>query len=261
MAIRKAGKGNDYSNSNDVGESDTAGVDEDDDDDCLTVELAGLASPPPSFYIDTYSSGTDGMTVDALVKEQTLMTLQLLGRKVVRTTTSKANRGHGSYHYPDRNNTTANNNSNNTIERQVVVGRLYYRPSFWQLWATDLADPLVRYGRAMVESELFVHSTGSGSSSGSGSSATNTETPSNDSSSSSTVVVVVEDASTKLKDLQKDVKYLQRLSKLEKDAVQKQYGMWSHPQIREWRRDVVDEIEFQNTAPIWQRLWRWWKER
>jgi hypothetical protein len=49
--------------------------------------------------------------------------------------------------------------TSNPEEEQVIVGRLYYRPSLFQLLATDLAHPMVRYGHACVESEMFMKNT------------------------------------------------------------------------------------------------------
>jgi hypothetical protein len=70
----------------------------------------------------------------------------------------------------------------------------------------------------------------------------------------STLVV---DTSDSLKDLEKDTKYMQKLEQAEYLAAKESHGMWSDPQVRSDRKDIVEEIEFEAKATVLQKLWRW----
>jgi hypothetical protein len=199
----------------------------------VCVFLAGLSAPP--FYAS--SDYQRGEWLRQLADDRTKVTLQLLGRRVLtdnksrgRTTQASSKRDVTAV-LPELQSLDLGTN-NNPEEEQVVVGRLYYRPSLFQLFATDLAYPLVRYGHACVESEMFMKNTHTAGSR-------------------------ITDSSTGLETLRKDVNYLDRLGKLEYDAAKGFYGMWSDTMIRDKRRDIVDEVEFQSNASVWQRLWRW----
>lgn len=196
-------------------------------------------SAPPFYASNDYQRGE---WLAQLAKEQTKVTLELIGRRVI--TDNHNNNSNNNKPTRSKRDVTVvlpelesfdldlASNSSNPEEEQVIVGRLYYRPSLLQLFATDVARPLVRYGHACVESEMFMKNSHTASSR-------------------------ITDASTGLETLRKDVNYLDRLGKLEYDAAKGFYGMWSDTMIREKRRDIVDEVEFQNNASLWQRLWRW----
>lgn len=174
-----------------------------------------------------------------MADEKTMVKLQLLGRRVVTATNNEVVQRRSNSKrdvtviLPEVQRTLDNDVNNRQEAEQIAVCRIYYRPSWFQLFATDLADTLVRYGHASVEPEIFMN---------------------NEHTNQTTKVV---DASSRLEDLRKDVRYLDRLGKLEYEAAKKSYGMWADPFIRETRRDIVDEVDFQATANIFQRLWRW----
>jgi hypothetical protein len=225
---------------------------------CMCFLLAGLSSPP--FYTSNDNNDQRGDWLGRLAEDRTKVTLELLGRRIVtdnnnnnnnnnnvkklrdKTTWASSKKRDVTFVLPELQSTldlsTSKNNSHPEEDEeaeQVIVGRLYYRPSLFQLFATDVAFPLVRYGHACVESEIFIKNR-------------HTST-----ASSSRIM----DASTGLETLRKDVKYLDRLGKLEYEAAKGYYAMWSDTTIRDKRRDIVDEVEFQSNASLWQRLWRW----
>ena len=65
------------------------------------------------------------------------------------------------------------------------------------------------------------------------------------------------DASERMQDLNKDVKYLEQLSRLEFEAAQKNIGMWSASEVRDSKREIIEEVEFQKKANVFQKAWRW----
>lgn len=166
-----------------------------------------------------------------------MVKLQLLGRRIAESEASTSNRENKTKRdvsdvYPDIQSATEDSSTNNKGEEQTAVARIYYRRNMFQVFATDVADSLVRYGHACVNSEIFMK---------------------NEHTKGTKVV----DASASVSDLRKDIRYLESLEKLEYEAAKKSYGMWSDSQIRKMRRDIIDEVEFQSKASIWQKLWRW----
>lgn len=218
----------------------------------LKVEIAGVTAPPQ--YVST-TRHQRGDWLKEIANNQTRVSCQLLGRRVSTVTSSKTTAAtkeppvitdHAApLHIPKRDvsvilpelnaSSTPNSTSdysNKDGEEQIAVCKLYYRPSMMQLFSTDIAASMVKYGRACVNAEIFLK---------------------NDFTKNTQVV----HASSRVHDMRRDIKYLENLESLEYDAARKSYGMWADPRIREMRRDVMDEVEFQTKASIWRKLWRW----
>ena len=117
---------------------------------------------------------------------------------------------------------------------QVAICKLHYRPTYTQLFATDIADSLVKAGNANVTSSMLQRDEAS--------------------SNNSTKIV---DSSQRINDLRKDVKYLDRLAKVEFEAAKKSAGMWSVPEVRQMKKEVVEEVDFQSKSNIFQKAWRY----
>jgi endonuclease YncB( thermonuclease family) len=111
---------------------------------------------------------------------------------------------------------------------QTAVCRLWYRPGR-QLFRSDLAESLVRYGRASIASGMFV----------------------------SMDKWKIVDTSERVEDLKKDIEYIKLLEKAEFKAATEAAGMWADPFVRESRQDLVEEVTFQNEATRLQKIWRW----
>lgn len=107
----------------------------------------------------------------------------------------------------------------------MAVVRLMFRPG-GQWFQKDLAESLVSYGRASVSSLVL-----------------------------STDETTVE-TSSDIQHLDRDRKYMEKLEKLEYQAVKESRGMWSDSAIRLEQKDLVEEVEFQAKATFFQRLWR-----
>ena len=120
---------------------------------------------------------------------------------------------------------------------EVAICRVTYRPTYFQLFPTDVATQLIASGNASVSSSIF------------GNDATYAD--------SERRSIFIEDTSQRIQDLRNDVKYLDRLAKAEFEAAKQSVGMWSIPEVRETKREVVDEIEFQTKANFFRKLWRW----
>ena len=126
------------------------------------------------------------------------------------------------------------------VPPQMAIGRLYYRPSsssFWNglkdwIFPTDVAVSLIQMGRASVASDGLLIS-------------------------SSSTYYRIEDTTESVRDLQRDVQYMEGLQAAEYQAVAEQRGVWQLPAFRNVRADVVKEVEFQTTAPWYQKVWRW----
>ena len=114
-------------------------------------------------------------------------------------------------------------------QEQTAVCRLWYRPGGRQLFRNDLAESLVRYGRASIASSMFV----------------------------SMDKWTILDTSERVEDMKKDIKYIKKLEKAEFKAAAESAGMWADPFVRESRQDLVEEVTFQNEATRLQKIWRW----
>jgi hypothetical protein len=123
---------------------------------------------------------------------------------------------------------------------QIALCRITYRPSWFQLFSTDIAESLVRTGNANV-SPLVISATIDGDGS----------TP----TSSRRRKLV--DSSQRIHDLRNDVKYLDWLAKAEFQAAKESMGMWSVPEVRASKAEIIEDVEFQTKANSLQKLWRW----
>ena len=203
---------------------------------------AGIHPPPVSSL--TYKPEE---FLDRLARERKLVSCQLLARQVESSDEeekSRANKRPMSEVMPElaergyENSDSEKTGARPTYKQQqeVAICRVTYRPSFFQFFPTDIAESLVSTGNANVSSNILGR-----------------EMPdSKDGSSTS-----INDSSERLQDLQNDVKYLDRLANVEFEAAQQSMGMWSVPEVRASKREVIDEVEFQAKAGILQKLWRW----
>jgi len=205
--------------------------------------LAGIAAPP-NYSSNKYQRGD---WLHRLAEEKTVVKLQLLGRRVITSNNSNSNSNSNYSNNNSKRDVTAvlpelqysldeaKAKSSSQDQEQIVVCKATYRPTLLQLLPSDLARTLVRYGHASVESELYMNSQNNQHVEG----------------------TKVKDATDRLDELRKDIQYLNRLEKAEFQAAQGQYGMWSDPAVRDKRRDIYDEIEFQANANVFQKIWRW----
>lgn len=118
-------------------------------------------------------------------------------------------------------------------EQQLAICRLSYRPNLLQLFSTDIAETLIAAGNASVSSSILEKG-----------------------AQTDTKIV---DSSQRIQDLRHDVKYLDRLAKVEFEAAKKSMGMWSVPEVRDSKREVVEEVEFHAKANVFQKVWRWFR--
>lgn len=199
----------------------------------LKIQIAGIQSPPISR--DSYNPH---QFLERLAKQRTLVSCQLLGREVpiYNETSEKRQMSHVLPELEDGNSNKTNEVSQILDPKyngqQVAICKLHYRPTYTQLFATDIAESLVKAGNANVTSSMLQ----------SDATATNTK---------------IVDSSQRINDLRKDVKYLDRLAKVEFDAAKKSAGMWSVPEVRQLKQEIIDEVEFQSKSNIFQKAWRW----
>lgn len=198
----------------------------------LQVKIAGIQYPPFSRY-----HGRSEEYLEKLAKDKTLVSLQLLARQIPNQPKVETHKRKVSAVYPELESLEErdDNTSLSAIDleqRQVAICRLTYRPTLLQLFPTDIATSLLLDGNATISSTLV--------------------TPNLSSSAKERIT----DASERLDDLQRDVKYLEDLAKAEYKAVESETGMWAYPEYRKTKQEVIEEIEFQKSANIFQKLWR-----
>jgi hypothetical protein len=119
----------------------------------------------------------------------------------------------------------------------TAVCRITYRPSLFQFFPSDVAEDLIKGGNAGVSSSLFTNSL----------------------EETGILKTKALDTSHRIQDLRKDVQYLDRLAKSEFEAAKASMGMWSVPEVRASKQEVVEEVEFQTKANPFQKLWRWFR--
>lgn len=175
----------------------------------ITCFAAGIQPPP--FYESPNSRDNPGRWLHQLADDRTVVTCQLLARRVNKSDLLSTSTTPSSAYRND----------------QMALARLFLRPGGHWL-PQDLAESLVQYGRASVSGVILT---------------TNEEYP-------------IVETSSDLKHLEMDLKYIERLAKVEYQAVKESQGMWSDSMIRKERRDLIDEVEFQTNASVFQKLWK-----
>jgi len=223
----------------------------------LEIEIAGITTPP-EYLVSSYAE-QQGEWLRRLVRDRTVVTCQLVARRVrvqrKRTGSTSSSVSSSSIMEPftkrkapgleDFDNSPAEQNVWDAWEaarqsQQRAVCKVYYRPQLMPLFSTDIAESMVRYGRA--------------SPSGGGLFGELRRPSQNNTDYYEEKVVDVTDSR---KELQKDANYLIRLDRAEYEAAKGSHGMWSDPNIRKSRPDIVEEVEFQTKASPWQKAWRW----
>ena len=219
----------------------------------LHVRIAGIQAPPQVLLSTSGSRQSrcqPEVFLDRLTKDRSLVSLQLLARQVsivppspLDSTMTQMSGANGS-----QSMTTGEELVETDDDQQLAICRLCYRPSWFQLFATDISQSLIKSGMANVSPSMFgsIDGIGSGFSS-------------SDDDDKNKMKTKIIDSSKRISDIRQDVKYLDQLSKLEWDAARQQQGMWSIPEIRKMKSDITDEIEFQKKANILQKLWRWFR--
>jgi hypothetical protein len=210
----------------------------------LRVQIAGIQSP--SLTRQDYNPE---YFLERLAKQRELVSMILLGRKVpiLRDNNDEQSRRQVTSLLLElgKSNSTDNNKIDEVSnvlesaeykEQQIAICRLSYRPKQWQIFPTDIAKALVEAGNANVGQSMLQ--------------------PSHTASSDNIGTKIV-DTSQRIQDLRNDVKYLDSLAQSEFEAAKKSMGMWSVPEVRKMKREVVEEVDFQTKANIFQKFWRW----
>lgn len=211
--------------------------------DLLKVKIAGIHPPPISRLVYRPEQ-----FLDRLAKERALVSCQLVARQVLETAPaverSNVEKRPMSQIMPEL---AVGNTETSTVEKrsslihaqdqndEVAICRVTYRPKVFQLFATDIAESLIATGNASVSTTILGREV----------------------TSFQSTATCIKDTSHRLQDLRDDVKYLDRLAKVEFEAASQSIGMWSVPEVRESKREVVEEVEFQTKASSIQKLWRW----
>jgi len=250
------------------------------DDELLEIELAGIRTPPDYFSYEEEpgewfrklvnerrpvvtcqllarraevgSNGGNGNdddsnNISAIARRATISGGRTKKRKIPGLDDGNRNNSRDSERGGNNGNDSAANATaygpnrhHQLLRNQVAICKLYYRPNPFQLFSTDLAESMVMSGRAAVASDdggLYAHSL-------------------EDGTDKKKVKERIVDATPSVDALRDDAAYLTRLGQAEYRAAAEKRGMWSDLNVRETRRDVVEEAEFQANATVWQKLWR-----
>lgn len=203
--------------------------------DLIKVEIAGIQSPP--FYFAS-STAPDNSTkegtnewLQTLVDQKATLSCQLLSRRVVDAQEmQKLNVSNSETKHLQTLHPTLTDMRSTTMEdvelQQVAICKIGFRPPM-TIFRKDLASSLVSFGRANVAPGMHI-----------------------DIQARPTI-----DGSTSLEDMENDVKYIEKLSKLEYEAVKTKKGMWSIDSIRSSRPDLVEFAKDEETASWWKKLW------
>ena len=205
--------------------------------DLMKVEIAGVRST------GYYASSTDqpGEWFERLAREHTPVTLQLLGRRIAERAVAPPGQSNMTFlpHKPHKRkipglesalDSTAVREFTEENTEQIAVARMYFRPKATQWTPIDIAQSMVRFGRANISSNGLYGSIGAKDR--------------------------LLDTTESVKDLQADAEYMETLAQAEYKAASESRGMWADHSVRQSRKDIVDEVEFQSTASFWQKLWR-----
>jgi len=198
------------------------------------IFLAGIKTPPHHYDSISSLEGTNEW-LKQLAINRTPILCTLLSRRIIdndRKGIKNTNQGRN-----EKGEKTMLGYISSSLDvelEQRAICKIQYRPRN-AFFRQDLATSLVRHGRAGVISSGGIHI---------------------DISSMPTI-----DGSTKVGDLQKDVKYLENLVWNEFEAVKERKGIWSVDAIRNERPDLVEEAEFELNAGILRKLWRRFTQR
>lgn len=185
---------------------------------CRFHHAAAVREPPP-YTVPSYEEQR-GEWLRRLADQKATISCQLLARRSRIENVTK------------RNTAALEEFGKTAGDEQTAVARVSFRPG-GHLFRRDMAESLVRHGRASILSGMFV----------------------------SLDNWVILDTSDRVEDLKKDAKYMNRLEKAEYEAAKEEVGMWTDELVRDDRRDLVDEITFQTEASLFQKAWRWLARR
>lgn len=199
--------------------------------DLLKVEIAGIKAPP--FYRSAGGYEQPGEWLNRLAVNRTPVACTLMARRVDESLRLQGSTGRTSN---ERTSKTATDNFDTDDQRlqSRAICQVKYRPRMFNIFRQDLASSLVASGRANVLSS-GVHAD----------------------DSSMTII----DGDSDLKTLQADAKYLENLASSEFEAVKEKRGMWSDQLVRQQHPELVEEADFEQTASIGKKIWRWIRER
>ena len=181
----------------------------------LNTFFTAAVKEPPLYNAPGYAE-QPGEWLQRLAEQKAPVSCQLLSRRA---------RIEGA---PKRDTTALSEFRQPVGEEQTAVCHVRYRPG-GNFFRRDLAESLVRHGRASIASSMFV------------------------AVENCTII----DTSDQVEDLKEDTKYMKKLEEAEYEAAKESVGMWADLHVRYSRQDLVEEITFQMQASSIQKIWRW----
>lgn len=185
--------------------------------------LAGVKEPP--LHYEPNVEGTN-IWLKHLAKARMPVSCTLLSRRRIDVPKLNGNKryvNHDGHQY----NKQLDDDPIDAELKQAAICQLKYRAPK-TFFRQDLASSIIEQGRAEVASGIHI-----------------------DIPSMSTI-----DGSTKIGDIEADVKYLEQLASVEMNAFKERKGIWSIETIRDERPELVNEAEFEMNAGLLRKLWR-----
>jgi hypothetical protein len=207
----------------------------------LPIELAGIVSPPTiatnnsasSVLSATLTKGSSPSSspissqvpevLQSLIEKKARVSLQMLALRTISDTNGKDK-------YAPSSMMDENNNMHSAI-----CHLSYRKPNQW-FSTTNLGLELVQKGQALVNQDGLVIPN---------------ETSDNNNTASFTLI----DFNPTVKQLQQDSTFISQLEEAEFAAWKSKEGVWSSSQMRELRKEYVEEEEYLNSS-LWSRVKR-----
>jgi hypothetical protein len=142
------------------------------------------------------------------------------------------------YHHPLHEHDTKNDNDDGLFPR---IKNLFRR-------RLDLGESMIQHGYAVVAENGWYTTTPTTISTG---------TRMIDTTTSTTAARTSFALKNNSKQMQDDLRYMDRLSRAEYHAAQSYAGIWNDPTYRKERSDIMDEINFQQHSTMVQKFFRW----
>ena len=201
----------------------------------LSVELAGIVDPP-STSMSGFASSDDQFTlIDTLIQQKTKVSLQLLAQRT--TSSNHENNKHDDKHF--------HNMTNDDIIQNTAICHLHYKqPKQW-FATTNAALEMVQKGQAWINASGMVVPL---SNIDADVKDNTKEDPSNRRRGESSDSSIIIGYNPTVKQLQSDTKFISQLEEAEYTAWKSKLGMWSSNQVRELKKEYIEEENLKKSS-------------
>jgi hypothetical protein len=221
---------------------------------------------------NTHRIPQSSFLLEQLVAQRTPIRMQLLARRSMPPSFSTPTTPHLSSTMVKKRplpefstaSSTATSHSEENPKTMMMICQLYYREHPFQLlFPRDLGMMLVAQGQAVVSEQAGVwwHDGEDETTEPPETSPRNRRShfpPSHAAAPSKNPIAATAAVAALVRD---DVRYWERLVTTEMRAARESRGIWDDPRYRDSRPEMMTEMEFQSNANLFQKLWRWIREK